>query len=192
MRTDEMERTQTNDRGANALISADKVTGTDVYNRAGDKLGSIDGMMIDKHSGKVRYAIMSFGGFLGIGEKYHQLPWDGLTYSTNAEGYVVNLDREALNGAPSYDRDELNSFDYGNNGRSIDDYYAGQHGFYSTEQQARRNGDQMSSTDDDIDRRQPATGTGSTSSTDPARRDDAVLGSGDSYQSGTSPYGTRR
>ena len=54
-------------------------------------------MMIDKMSGQVRFAVMSFGGFLGMGEKYHQLPWNGLTYDLDHKGYVVNLSRDALN-----------------------------------------------------------------------------------------------
>jgi PRC-barrel domain len=62
------------------LISADKVEGTSVYSREGEKLGSIYGLMIDKFSGRVIYAVMSFGGFLGIGDRYHPLPWSVLTY----------------------------------------------------------------------------------------------------------------
>ena len=65
-----------------SLISSDKVEGTAVYNRPGDKLGSIHSVMIDKISGKVAYAVMSFGGFLGIGDRYHPLPWHVLTYDT--------------------------------------------------------------------------------------------------------------
>ncbi|MGH6919565.1 MAG: PRC-barrel domain-containing protein, partial [Geminicoccaceae bacterium] len=57
------------------LIAADKVKGTSVYNPQGEKLGSIYGLMIDKLSGRVIYAVMSFGGFLGIGDRYHPLPW---------------------------------------------------------------------------------------------------------------------
>jgi hypothetical protein len=123
----------------NPLISSERVTGTNVYNAAGDKLGSIETVMIDKRSGQVRFAVMSFGGFLGIGEKYHQLPWAGLTYDEEQSGYVVNLSREALEGAPSYGRDEVDSFDYDREGDAIDSYYGGVEGFYSPEQQARRN-----------------------------------------------------
>src|SRR5687767_10697004 len=64
------------------LISSDKVDGTDVYSRSGDHLGTVHDVMIDKRSGHVEYAIMSFGGFLGIGESYHPLPWRMLTYDT--------------------------------------------------------------------------------------------------------------
>jgi len=63
-----------------SLIAAEKVNGTNVYNPKGDKLGSVDDIMIDKTSGRAIYALMSFGGFLGMGEKQHPLPWSQLTY----------------------------------------------------------------------------------------------------------------
>jgi hypothetical protein len=84
------------------LISSDKVEGTAVYNRRGEKLGSIYTLMIDKISGKVVYAVMSFGGFLGIGDRYHPLPWSVLTYDTRQGGYTVGLDRSVLERAPTY------------------------------------------------------------------------------------------
>jgi PRC-barrel domain len=84
------------------LISSDKVVGTAVYNRRGEHLGSVYNLMIDKHSGQVAYAVMSFGGFLGMGESYHPLPWRVLTYDTRLGGYVVDLDRGRLEAAPSY------------------------------------------------------------------------------------------
>ena len=79
--------------GGRYLIASDKAQGTNVYNTTGDNLGSIHDLMIDKASGKVAYAIMSFGGFLGIGSQYHPLPWSVLKYDTNLGGYVVNLDK---------------------------------------------------------------------------------------------------
>src|ERR1700733_5194501 len=89
------------------LISADKVTGTSVYNRQGEKLGSVYDLMLNKANGQVAYAIMSFGGFLGMGESYHPLPWRALTYDTRQDGYVVGIDRRQLEAAPSYTtRDE--------------------------------------------------------------------------------------
>ena len=87
---------------ANSLISAGAVQGTAVYNSAHESLGSIYDVMIDKRSGNVAYAIMSFGGFLGMGERYHPLPWSLLKYDPEKGGYVVNLDRRQLEGAPSY------------------------------------------------------------------------------------------
>jgi sporulation protein YlmC with PRC-barrel domain len=72
------------------LIAASKVNGTSVYNTAGEKLGSVYDVMLDKSTGKTEYAIMSFGGFLGIGDSYHPLPWHSLTYDEAHGGYVVN------------------------------------------------------------------------------------------------------
>ncbi len=107
---------------SNTLIAAERVEGTDVYNLQGDKLGTVDDIMIDKVSGKAIYAVMSFGGFLGIGEKYHPLPWSTLKYDETKGGYVVNLDKKMLEGAPTYDMDEefLWTPDYG---RRVDKYY---------------------------------------------------------------------
>lgn len=104
------------------LIAAEKVEGTNVYNPQGDKLGTVDDIMIDKVSGKAIYAIMSFGGFLGIGEKYHPLPWSTLKYDESKGGYVVNLDKKMLESAPMYGTDEDFRWtpEYG---RSVDSYY---------------------------------------------------------------------
>lgn len=86
----------------NRLISSEKVDGTVVYNARGEKLGSIHHLMIDKFTGHVEYAVMSFGGFLGIGEDYYPLPWRKLTYDTRLGGYCVDLDRTRLEKAPAY------------------------------------------------------------------------------------------
>ncbi|MDB5392751.1 MAG: PRC-barrel domain protein [Rhodospirillales bacterium] len=108
-------------RETGQLISAEKVIGTDVYNSAGDKLGTIHDLMIDKRGGRVAYAVMSFGGFLGIGEKYHPLPWHVLTYDEDKGGYNIDLTTEQLRSAPSYSRDELSRFD----DDRVDTYYGG-------------------------------------------------------------------
>jgi hypothetical protein len=104
------------------LIAAGKVNGTNVYNTAGDKLGSVDDVMIDKVSGRAIYAVMSFGGFLGMGEKFHPLPWATLKYDAQKGGYVVNLDKKLLEAAPNYDRGSEFKWtpDYG---RKVDSYY---------------------------------------------------------------------
>lgn len=104
------------------LISSDKVEGTPVYSPIGDNLGSIYTLMIDKLSGQVSYAVMSFGGFLGLGERYHPLPWKTLTYDTDLDGYVADVSREQLEAAPSYGRDETPWTEPGY-GRSVYDYY---------------------------------------------------------------------
>jgi hypothetical protein len=105
------------------LISAEKVVGTAVYNRNGDRLGTIHSVMLHKISGRVAYAVMSFGGFLGIGERYHPLPWDALTYDEDKGGYNIDKTSEELMSAPHYSREELEELDYGRSGGHIRDYY---------------------------------------------------------------------
>jgi sporulation protein YlmC with PRC-barrel domain len=107
------------------LIAASQVNGTNVYNRAGEKLGSIYDVMLEKRSGKAEYAVMSFGGFLGIGDRYHPLPWNTLTYDPAQGGYVVDLDRNRLEGAPSYAANETGLWDDPAYGRRVSDYYSG-------------------------------------------------------------------
>jgi len=105
------------------LIASDKVEGTAVYNAAGDRLGTVYNFMVGKRSGKVAYAVMSFGGFLGLGESYHPLPWEVLTYDTQKGGYVVNLSREQLEGAPRYSASEGPDWADVAYGRRINEYY---------------------------------------------------------------------
>ena len=87
------------------LIESDRVEGTAVYSPTGDHLGSIERLMIEKLSGKVAYAVMSFGGFLGIGEDEHTIPWSKLTYDTSLGGYRTDITEEQLRGAPTFYRD---------------------------------------------------------------------------------------
>ncbi|MGB3071890.1 MAG: PRC-barrel domain-containing protein [Ottowia sp.] len=105
-----------------SVISSDKVNGTAVYNPNGDKLGSIDHLMIDKLSGHVRYAVMEFGGFLGIGTDRYPLPWDSMKYDTGMGGYVISLSKEQIEKAPRYAQDSHPEYteDYG---RKVYDYY---------------------------------------------------------------------
>ena len=110
-------------RETSQLIASDKVEDTAVYNPQGEKLGSVERVMIDKRSGQVVYAIMSFGGFLGMGENYHPLPWGVLTYDTGKGGYVVNLDRAQLEGAPTIDGRNDDVWSDRAWGRRVHDYY---------------------------------------------------------------------
>jgi PRC-barrel domain len=103
------------------MIAASKVNGTRVCNATGESLGSIHDVMLDKQSGHVTYAVMSFGGFLGIGEKYHPLPWHQLTYDEGYDAYVVNLDKRILENAPSYGTADVP--DWSIYGHDIDEYY---------------------------------------------------------------------
>jgi len=93
------------------LIASNKVEGTSVYNRQGENLGTVYNFMVGKRSGKVEYAVMSFGGFLGIGDSYHPLPWAALDYDTSMGGYVVDLDSDRLRSAPSYTSGNEPAFD---------------------------------------------------------------------------------
>lgn len=107
---------------ASSVISSDKVQGTKVYNPNGDKLGSVESLLLDKLSGKVRYAVMEFGGFLGMGTDVYPLPWETLKYDTGLGGYVVSLTKEQLEGAPSYARETTQ--DYNDEyGRKVNEYY---------------------------------------------------------------------
>ena len=97
------------------LIASNKVEGTTVYNEQGEKLGSIHNFMVDKDSGQVEYAVLTFGGLFGMGSDHYPLPWDVLTYDTDQGGYVVNLDKSVLEKAPRYsgaDEPDFNR-DYG-------------------------------------------------------------------------------
>jgi sporulation protein YlmC with PRC-barrel domain len=105
-----------------SVISSDRVQGTNVYNPNGDKLGSVESLMIDKISGKVRYAVMEFGGFLGIGADVYPLPWETMKYDTNMGGYVVSLTKEQLEGAPRYGREVTQEYDDAY-GRRVNEYY---------------------------------------------------------------------
>ena len=105
------------------LISSDKAVGTAVYNRQGEHIGSVYNLMIDKYSGQVAYAVMSFGGFLGIGESYHPLPWKKLTYDPRLGGYVVDLDRRELETAPSYTASTMPDWSDRTYGQRVDEFY---------------------------------------------------------------------
>lgn len=91
--------------GHTRLITSDRVEGTTVYSRDGDRLGTIDHLVIDKLSGQVSSAVLEFGGFLGIGEDRYPLPWNMLDYDPDKGGYVVPIGKEQLEAAPRYSRD---------------------------------------------------------------------------------------
>lgn len=93
------------------LISSSQVEGTPVYNLDGEKLGTVDSMMIDRDTGQVAYAVMAFGGFLGMGEKRHPMPWKTMVYDKAREGYVVSLSREELEAAPNMEVNEFGRLD---------------------------------------------------------------------------------
>lgn len=85
------------------LIASDRVEGTAVLRPTGEKIGTIERLMIDKVSGRVAYAVMAFGGFLGMGHRHFTLPWAMLTFHPNLDGYVVAITEDQLKAAPDYD-----------------------------------------------------------------------------------------
>ena len=93
------------------FIASDKVEGTAVYNGEGERLGTISKFMVGKRDGQVRFAVLSFGGLFGMGERHYPLPWNVLTYDTEQGGYLVNLDKDLLKNAPSYERDQEPVYD---------------------------------------------------------------------------------
>jgi sporulation protein YlmC with PRC-barrel domain len=104
------------------LIASNKVEGTAVYDRNGEKIGSVHNFMVGKRSGRVAYAVVSFGGFLGMGGGYHALPWNSLTYSEKQGGYVIPADKERVRNAPSYQAGE-DPFSNPTYGRQVSDYW---------------------------------------------------------------------
>jgi hypothetical protein len=115
-------RTASAVKGRHDLIGSDRVEGTNVYRSDGTKIGEIERIMVDKYSGQVAYAVMSFGGFLGIGEDHYPIPWQRLTYNERLGGYEVNLTDSQLENAPKYATGEEWKWDPAR-GRQIYDYY---------------------------------------------------------------------
>jgi hypothetical protein len=110
-----------NVKDTHSLIASDRVEGTRVYGADGKHIGSIERLILGKRDGRVAYAVLSFGGFLGIGHDHYPLPWDKLSYDTQLDGYRIDLTKEQIEGAPSY-ADDDDSW-YNDNGRRVYDYY---------------------------------------------------------------------
>ena len=113
----------TETRETGSLIGSDKVEGTEVYGANDTKIGSIERVMIDKMSGKVSYAVLSFGGFLGIGYDHYPLPWQSLKYDTELGGYRTGITEQQLKGAPKYGNDNTWNWSDPARARSVNDYY---------------------------------------------------------------------
>ena len=103
--------------GHTEAIQASRVIGTDVYNTEGKHIGTIEDVMLDKTTNSIMFAVIGFGGFLGIGEKYHALPWSTLDYERERGGYVVPFSKEQLEAAPVHDINDLT----GNDGHKVRD-----------------------------------------------------------------------
>ena len=105
------------------LISSEDVQGTEVYGAGDEAIGEIDHLLIEKVSGRVTYAVMSFGGFLGLGHSHYPIPWAALRYDTNLGGYRTGITEQQLQGAPKYGNDGEWSWEDQTRTRAVNDYY---------------------------------------------------------------------
>jgi sporulation protein YlmC with PRC-barrel domain len=111
--------------GGPKLISSNKVQGTEVYGPNGEHVGEIDRLMIERVSGRVAYAVMSFGGFLGMGKDFYPIPWNSLKYDTTLDGYRTDITKEQVQGAPAHAAGE--TFDWND-----DEWHSRVHEHYKT------------------------------------------------------------
>ena len=109
--------------GHTTAIRASRTIGTSVYNTQGEKIGKVEDVVLDKTDNSVLFAVVGFGGFLGIGEKYHPVPWSSLDYSKDHDGYVVPFTKDQLKTAPYHNNDELTQGDGRATRNSAYDYY---------------------------------------------------------------------
>jgi hypothetical protein len=119
--------TATKEMTGKPLIESDRVEGTTVYDPRGNDIGSIKRLMIDKLSGRVAYAVMSFGGFLGIGEDEYAIPWSKLTYDSSLGGYRTDITEDQLKGAPAFSRDRQYDWSDREREQELHDYYRSQY-----------------------------------------------------------------
>ena len=98
------------------LISSEDVEGTNVYGPDGKKIGEVDHLLIDKVSGRVAYAVISFGGFLGLGHSHYPVPWAALKYDPGLGGYVTGITEQQLKDAPRVQRRRLGRSHHGSRG----------------------------------------------------------------------------
>ncbi len=101
----------TTESGHTGAILASKVRGTSVYDAAGEKIGQVEDIVLDKQSDHIMFAALGFGGVLGVGKKFYPVPWSVLDYSPDMGGYVVPMSKDALNNAPTYELDDLTRSD---------------------------------------------------------------------------------
>jgi hypothetical protein len=110
-------------RPEHPLIPAGRVNGTHVFSLSGEKLGKVEDVALDKVGGRVAYAILSFGGLLGMGESYYPVPWNKLRYDTERRGYVIPCDKATLEAAPSFEPEELSGWEDSHLRDRIFEYY---------------------------------------------------------------------
>lgn len=112
-----------NYRGSMRLVISGLKQKLKAYGRDNKELGTAEYFVTDMFSGQTEYAVLSFGGFLGIGQKYHPVPFAFLRVSTDGAGYIIDVDKTLLDGSPSYRNDDAPVFDEAY-GQRISSYYA--------------------------------------------------------------------
>ncbi len=105
------------------VVSADSMTGDSVRNLSGDDLGNVQEIMLDVNDGSIAYAVLSFGGFLGMGDKLFAVPWKALTLVQDEEHFLLDVDKSVLEDAPGFDKDKWPDFSDPNWGQGIHDHY---------------------------------------------------------------------
>jgi sporulation protein YlmC with PRC-barrel domain len=109
--------------GHTSAIRATKVCGTVVHDKSGRKIGEVEDVILDKLSNNIMFAVVSYGGFLGLSEKYHPIPWSTLKYDKGKGSYVVDFTKEQLESAPVGDLEELTRNDGQDYRNRAYDYY---------------------------------------------------------------------
>ena len=113
--------------GQPTLLSADTITGDEVCNLNDEKLGTIQDIMLDTQNGKVRYAVLSSGGFLGMGDRLFAIPWSALTLDSEHHRFTLDVDMERLKDAPGFDKDNWPNWSDSSWSTSVDSYYQASH-----------------------------------------------------------------
>ncbi|MEI6095211.1 MAG: PRC-barrel domain-containing protein [Gammaproteobacteria bacterium] len=105
------------------IVKASEITGTKVKNTAGENLGEINDVVIDKSQGKISYLVLDFGGLFGFGNKFFAMPWNLFTYDQEDGNYIIKLDKERLKNSPGFDKDNWPNFSEQAFVTSINKYY---------------------------------------------------------------------
>lgn len=106
------------------LMGAHTLIGDNVYNIEGEKLGRIEEIMLNVHESKISYAVLSFGGFLGLGDKLFAVPWRALTLDTLNKQFVLNIEKDILKNAPGFDKNDWPDMANQKWASGIDCYYS--------------------------------------------------------------------
>lgn len=105
------------------VVSGGSLTGDSVRNLSGDELGDVQEIMLDVYDGSIAYAVLSFGGFLGMGDKLFAVPWKALKLVQDDEYFLLDVDKDVLEAAPGFDKDNWPDFSDPNWGQEIHDHY---------------------------------------------------------------------